>query len=31
MALELIDWIFILITPLVCAYIVIDALIDRSE
>ena len=29
--MELIDWIFILLTPLVGAYIVIDAMIDRGE
>ena len=30
MALELIDWIFIIATPLACAYILLDAVIDRS-
>lgn len=31
MALELIDWIFIIATPIACVYIMIDAIIDRSE
>jgi hypothetical protein len=31
MALELIDWIFIIATPLIAVYILWDAIIDRSE
>lgn len=28
--MELIDWIFIIATPIACAYILYDAIIDRS-
>lgn len=31
MALELIDWIFIIATPLAAVYILWDAIVDRSE
>ena len=31
MALELIDWIFIIATPIVAVYILWDAIVDRSE
>jgi hypothetical protein len=31
MALELIDWIFIIATPLIAVYILWDAVMDRSE
>ena len=31
MALELIDWIFIIATPIVAVYIMWDAITDRSE
>ena len=31
MALELVDWIFIIATPLIAVYILWDAIIDRSE
>jgi hypothetical protein len=31
MALELIDWIFIIATPIIAVYIMWDAITDRSE
>jgi hypothetical protein len=31
MAMELIDWIFIIATPIIAAYIMWDAITDRSE
>ena len=31
MALELVDWIFIIATPLIAVYILWDAVTDRSE
>jgi hypothetical protein len=31
MALELIDWIFIIATPIIAVYILWDAITDRSE
>jgi hypothetical protein len=30
MALELVDWIFIVATPIGCIYIMVDSLMDRK-
>jgi len=30
MALELVDWIFIVATPIIAIYIIVDSIIDRK-